>query len=297
MKKQPSVLHRILHPPKPLLFLLPPVVFSALVFLFLSGQNDHPAAYVVYGMSAYCLTVLILAVPGAYRTVKNAVMQSGAARRITHSGLGDRYLHDADFRGCVSLCRGTAVNFLYVLFRLTVGILYASVWSVSMALYYLVLGALRLSLIVGYRRRGDGRGLRRFRRTAWLLFLLNIPMGVMIFLMIRTDAGFSYPGYVIYLSAMYTFYAAAHSVADLLKYRALRCPVLSAAKVLNFTAALMSVLGLQTAMITSFSAESGTFRQSMNTVTGTAVWFAVILTAVGMLLYSKKFKKEENPPE
>ena len=72
-------------------------------------------------------------------------------------------------------------------------------------------------------------------------------MGGMIVLMVRTNSGFSYPGYIIYLSALYTFYAMAVSVINLVKFRRLGSPILSAAKVLNLVSAMMSVLGLQTA--------------------------------------------------
>lgn len=48
---------------------------------------------------------------------------------------------------------GMAVNFLYVAFRIAAGIRYASVWFLTMAVYYLVLGGLRCYLVVCYRRR------------------------------------------------------------------------------------------------------------------------------------------------
>lgn len=76
-----------------------------------------------------------------------------------------------------------------------------------------------------------------YRRIAWFLFLLNIPMGGMILLMVKTNSGFSYPGYIIYLSALYTFYTMGMSINNLVKYRKLGSPILSAAKVLNFVSA------------------------------------------------------------
>ena len=78
-------------------------------------------------------------------------------------------------------------------------------------------------------------------------------MGGMILQMVMNNSELSYPGHVIYLTAMYTFYTMAMSVVNLVRYRRLGSPVLSAAKVLNFVSALMSVLCLQTAMIAQFS--------------------------------------------
>ena len=213
-------------------------------------------------------------------------------RRINGTAFGGRYVSDLAFRGSVSIYQGMTVNFLYVLFRIVVGIRYASVWFISMAVYYLVLGVLRLSLILSYRHRNDIDELRCYRRTAWLLFLLNIPMGVMILLMALANSGYSYPGYIIYISAMYTFYTIISSVINLVKFRKLGSPILSAAKVLNFIAALMSVLSLQTAMIAQFGAENDDFRKMMNAMTGGVIWLFVILTAVYMLHRSRKMKDE-----
>ena len=113
----------------------------------------------------------------------------------------------------------------------------------------------------------------------------------MIVLMVLTDSGYSYPGYVIYLSALYTFYTVILAIVNLVKFRKLGSPILSAAKVLSFVAALMSLLGLQTAMISQFSTGGESFRRMMNAITGGGVWFAVILTAVYMLLHSRKMKE------
>ena len=131
-----------------------------------------------------------------------------------------------------------------------------------------------------------------FRRTAWMLFLLNIPMDGMIVLMVRTNSGFSYPGYIIYLSAFYTFYTMIISVLNLVKFRKLGSPILSAAKVLNFIAAMMSILGLQTAMISRFSENGEAYRKMMNTITGGFVYGIVIVIAITMLLHSKKSQKK-----
>ena len=126
----------------------------------------------------------------------------------------------------------------------------------------------------------------------WLLFLLNIPMGGMIVLMVRTNSGFSYPGYIIYLSALYTFYTMITSTLKLAKFRKLGSPILSAAKVLNFIDAMMSILGLQTAMISRFSENGESYRKMMNAITGGFVYSIVILIAVIMLLHNIKIRKK-----
>lgn len=287
MKKALAIFNKLLRPPKWVLLLASPVVFAALIAIFLTGQNNSALAYLIYGLSAYCLTILIFPLPKRIRNAKSSVM-----RRINRTAFGGRYINDLAFRGSVSIYQGMTVNFLYVLFRIVVGIRYTSMWFISMAVYYLVLAVLRLSLILNYRHKSKTVELRCYRWTAWLLFLLNLPMGGMILMMVLTNSGYSYPGYVIYLSAMYTFYTLVTSVINLVRFRRLGSPILSAAKVLNFIAALMSILGLQTAMIAQFSVESDSFRKTMNAITGGVIWLCVILTAVYMLRRSRKMQSE-----
>ena len=292
MKKALAIFNKLLRPPKWVLLLAPPVVFAALIAIFLTGQNNSALAYLIYGLSAYCLTILIFPLPKRIRNAKASVM-----RRINRTAFGGRYVNDLAFRGSVSIYQGMTVNFLYALFRIVVGIRYTSMWFISMAVYYLVLAVLRLSLILNYRHKSKTVELRCYRWTAWLLFLLNLPMGGMILMMVLTNSGYSYPGYVIYLSAMYTFYTMVTSVINLVKFRRLRSPILSAAEVLNFIAVLMSILGLQTAMIAQFSTEGENYRRMMNAITGGAVWLSVILTAVYMLYLSSKQRDEVKSDE
>ena len=299
MKKAKMMLHTLLHPAKWVRYSLPPAAFAALILIFASEQTESALAYPVYLMSAYSLAVLIAALPVLAKRIRqhkaNLLNRSKLMQKIASSAFVDQYLHDPAFRGSVSIYQGMIVNFFYVLFRIATGIRYASVWFISMAVYYMVLGGLRAYLISSYRRREAG-GLSFeyccYRRTAWLLFLLNIPMGGMIVLMVRTNSGFFYPGYIIYLSALYTFYTMAVSIVNLVKFRKLGSPILSAAKVLNFVSAMMSILGLQTAMISRFSVNGENYRRLMNAVTGGFVYGIVVMIAVYMLLHSRKIRKK-----
>lgn len=294
MELAKTVLRKLLYPPKGVRYLLPPAAFAALIFVFAGKKQESGLAYVAYAASAYALAVLIAAMPALFRRLRQRVLDSRAVQKLTGSRVGGRYLTDQWFRGSFSIYQGMAMNFLYALFRTVTGILYRSPWFISMAVYHFFLGGLRAYLAAAFRRR-EQNGLHYeygcYRRTAWLLFLLNIPMGGMIWLMIRTNSGFSYPGYVIYLSALYTFYTMGLAIRNLVRYRKFGSPILSAAKVLNFVAAMMSILGLQTAMIAAFSPEAEGFRQQMNTITGACVYAGVLVIAVYMILRASRQRK------
>lgn len=287
-----KLLQKLLHPPGWVLIFVPLLSFAALAAVFIRQCPENILVYLIYSLSAYSLTIWLAALPGLTKRAKSAMMGSKLMRKAAASPITGRYFKDLAFRGSISIYQGMAVNFFYVAFRVVAAIRYASVWFLSMAIYYLVLGGLRAYLIVCYRRRTPELERRCYHTTAWFLFLLNIPTGGMIVLMVRTDSGFSYPGYVIYLSALYTFYTMITSAINLIRFRRLGSPILSAAKVLNFVAAMMSILGLQTAMISRFSENGEDYRKMMNAITGGFVYGIVILIAIYMLLHGRYLRKK-----
>lgn len=285
-------LQKLLHPPGWVLIFVPLLSFAALATVFIRQCPENILVYLIYSLSAYSLTIWLAALLGLTKRAKSAMMGSKLMRKAAASPIMGRYFKDLAFRGSISIYQGIAVNLFYVAFRIMATIRYASVWFLSMAVYYLVLGGLRAYLIVYYRRRTPELERRCYHTTAWFLFLLNIPMGGMIVLMVRTDSGFSYPGYVIYLSALYMFYTMITSAINLIRFRRLGSPILSAAKVLNFVAAMMSILGLQTAMISRFSENGEDYRRMMNAITGGFVYGIVILIAIYMLLHGRYLRKK-----
>lgn len=287
-----KLLQKLLHPPGWVLIFVPLLSFAALAAVFIRQCPENILVYLIYSLSAYSLTIWLAALPGLTKRAKSAMMGSKLMRKAAASPIMGRYFKDLAFRGSISIYQGIAVNLFYVAFRIMAAIRYASVWFLSMAVYYLVLGGLRAYLIVCYRRRTPELERRCYHTTVWFLFLLNIPMGGMIVLMVRTDSGFSYPRYVIYLSALYTFYTMITSAINLIRFRRLGSPILSAAKVLHFVAAMMSILGLQTAMISRFSENGENYRRMMNAITGGFVYGIVILIAIYMLLHGRYLRKK-----
>lgn len=301
MDRWKAWIKKLLFPPAWVVCLLPPASFAVLTYVFITHQNHSPLGYAAYPLSAYGLTLWIAAAPEVYKKLKARILDSKKVRQIAGEPLIVLYRKDKAFRAKVAIIRGLVINLLYTVFRLGLGIYYLSPWFISMGLYYLGLGALRGRLLQGLRYRQE-QGLdyeyRCYARTARALFLLNIPMGGMIVLMIFTDYGYNYPGAVIYLSAMHAFYMVISSFIRLGKNRELESPILMAAGILKCIEAMMSLLGLQTALIARFSEDGQTFGQTMNAVSGGVIYIMVIGAAVYMLLHARKARKEiRNAPD
>lgn len=276
--------------------------YGGLAWVF-GMEQTGPLAYLAYLLSAYALAVNIAALPRIQTSLRKRVRHfkknSRILKALYKTTFGEKYLNDRAFRAKISLYQSMAVNFLYTVFRAVLGVRYASPWFISLAVYYLVLGALRAYLAVRYRNRPYGGGTlvyewRCYQATGWLLLFLNIPMSGMVVLLVRTNSGFAYPGLVIYLSAMYTFYMTAHSVVNLHRFRKLGSPILLAGKAVSFISAAMSLLGLQTAMITQFGGNDSGFRRQMNAITGAGVCVLVIAAAVYMIVHSRRMTRKES---
>ena len=96
--------------------------------------------------------------------------------------------------------------------------------------------------------------------------------------------------------AMYAFYATITAVYNVIKFRRYGSPVMSAAKVINLTAALVSMLSLETAMLTQFGAAGDPeFRKMMTASTGAGISILVLGMAVYMIVWSTRQLKRDEP--
>ena len=277
------------------IFCLPPLLTAliaipsfALVFGVLgSGQHDSPLAYLSYPLSAYALVICITGFPGTVRAVRERIPNHPLVKKLLSTALGRRFWNDALFRTELSLYQSTLLNLCYAAVKLVSGILFRSVWLAALGVYYLLLSLTR-SFLVRYVRKTPARQdvpaeLRCCRQCGVSLLVLNGALAVLVGFIVYQNQGFVYPGMLIYVMALYTFYATITAAIHVVKFRRRGSPVLSAAKVINLTSALVSMLALTTAMISQFGDTPG-FRLVMTASVGGGVCLIVLGMAVYMLL-------------
>ena len=126
-----------------------------------------------------------------------------------------------------------------------------------------------------------------------LLTLTNIALAGVVILVIHQNRGFEYAGMLIYIMAAYTFTITVMAIVNLVRYRKYRSPVMSAARVVNLVTALVSMLSLETAMLTQFGSEdSPYFRQVMTGATGGALCAFVIGMGIYMMVHATRQLKK-----
>ena len=269
------------------IFVLPPLPTAlialpsfALVAWVLAVGEDGPLAYLSYALSAYALAI---ALTGSWRV-------TGAIKRTVQAHpLGGRLVGDPKLRAEISLYQGLIINLAYIAVKLVYGIWYRSPWFISLAVYYALLALMRLLLL--FRRKGlDYLGeLRRYRLCGMVLLLMNLALAGIVDFMVQQNRGYEYPGTLIYAMAAYSFYAVILAAINVVKFRRHGSPVLSAAKAINLAAAMVSILSLETAMLSQFGGENGPlFRKRMTGATGAAVCVLVLGMAVYMIAGSAR---------
>lgn len=108
-----------------------------------------------------------------------------------------------------------------------------------------------------------------YRMCGITLLIMNQALAGIVIFMVHQNRGFDYPGLLIYAMATYSFYSVITAVVNLVKFRKHGSPLLSAAKVINLVAAMVSVLSPETAMLARFGGDDDPlFRKVMTGATG-----------------------------
>ena len=151
---------------------------------------------------------------------------------------------------------------------------------------------MRAVLVLYVHRRLVGEDItsefKRYRACGIILLFMNQALAGIAVCMVTKDKGFSYPGLMIYAMAMYAFYITIVAAVNVVKFRRRGSPLLSAAKVISLTAALVSMLSLETAMLAQFGGEDVVFRRLMLGISGGAVCTIVLTMAIYMIARSTR---------
>ena len=271
-------------PPVWLMVLLVIVSAVALATVFLKGWSQTFVAYISYAVSFYTLCVVCiycaLVLPKQYAAIK---------QRIYDNPLGNRYMTDRVFRVHISLTVSFAISMLYALINIWSWHRMKSSWFMVLAVYYVIMAVMRYLLMRYVRIQKIGTSMlqewKRSRSCACILLLINLSLSGAVLMILYQSKGYDYPGILIYVMALYTFYSTIHAVVDIVKYRKLGSPVMSTAKIVSLSAALVSMLNLETAMFAQFGTEMAPENQRIFIIlTGAGVSITVVTLSILLII-------------
>ena len=279
---------KLLFPPIGLMVILVLVSAVALILVFVKGMEQSIPAYIIYVLAFYTLSVVTvfcaMVLPKQYSTIK---------QKIYDDPLGNRFLTDRVFRTNVSLSVSFVISMLYVGLNLRSWHMLKSYWFTVLAVYYSVMAVMRFLLVRYVRIQKIGTNIlgewKRSRICACILLLINLSLSGAVLMILYQQKGYDYPGIMIYVMALYTFYALTMSIVDIVKYRKLGSPVMSTAKIVSLSAALVSMLNLETAMFAQFGADMAPEHQRIFIIlTGAGVSITVVTLSVILIVNANK---------
>ena len=271
----------LLFPHIAIMILLVPIATVLLVGSMVFVGTESVIAYISYVLAAYTLTVWCFQIPVLIRAFKTFKLQNKYARR---------WQDDARLRVNVSLYGSFAWNALYGVFQLWLGFYHHTFWFYSLGAYYICLAVMRFFLARHTTRYAPGERMQtelvKYRACGIVFLLMNLALALIIFFMVYWNRTFQHHMITAIAMAAYTFTALTTAIVNVIKYRKYNSPVFSASKAISLAAALVSMLTLESTMLTTFGdgTMTATTQKWMLGATGGVISVLIVAAAISMIV-------------
>lgn len=231
---------------------------AAVLSIIQTGKQILPwiAGIMVYVLAAVLLT---LSCVFFYHDLRENVIKK-ILEVIKKNPLGERFLADYTFRTILTTLPAFLINVAYTVYNGVIGIMNQSVWFITMAVYYSLLGIMRYRAVSTGRkisRLDDREQIRKkelsvIKTDGILLLVLNLALSGVVLLTIAQDTAKRYSEIMVISIAAYTFYKITMAVVNMVKVRKTKSPILITIRNIGAADALVSMLTLPAAMFASF---------------------------------------------
>ncbi len=279
----------LLFPHIAIMIILVPVATVLLVGSMVFIGTESVIAIISYVLATYTLTVWCMKIPNVIRFFKEFKDENKYARR---------WQDDTRLRVNVSLYGSLAWNALYGIFQLWLGFYHRTFWFCSLGAYYICLGVMRFFLVRHTSKYAPGEKMQtelvKYRACGWVFLIMNLVLALIIFFMVYWNRTFGHHMITAIAMAAYTFTALTTAIVNVIKYRKYNSPVFSASKAISLAAALVSMLTLESTMLTTFGdgTMTATARKWMLGATGCAISVLIVATAIYMIVSGTKKLKQ-----
>ena len=279
----------LLFPHIAIMILLVPIATVLLVGSMVFIGTESAIAILSYVIAAYTLTVWCFKIPYLINFFKTFKNENKYVRR---------WQYDARLRINVSLYGALVWNALYGIFQLWLGFYHHTFWFCSLGAYYICLGVMRFVLARHTTRYAPGERiqteLKKYRACGIVFLVMNLALTLIIFFMVYFGRTFEHHMIVAIAMAAYTFTALTAAIINVIKYRKYNSPVYSASKVISLAAAIVSMLTLESTMLTTFGdgTMTSTTQKWLLGATGGVISVLIVSTAIYMIAVGTKKLKE-----
>jgi divalent metal cation (Fe/Co/Zn/Cd) transporter len=208
----------------------------------------------------------------------------------------EKYLTDDIFQTQTMLLASLAMNIAAATFKFVMGVWFGSKWLVTVSIYFLTLSAMRLLLLNRERKSKKLEtpehkrlyDLKGYRACGYMVLFMNMIVGRMIVQMLVDNEGYDYPGLMLYLIGLFAIANFANAIYNVKKYWHIYNPMISAAKRLSFSTALVLLYTLQTSALARFGNHHEQLRRLLNSISGAVVELVLFTMAILMIVRSNQ---------
>ena len=278
---------KILYPHLAIIIGLLPFSIALLVYSLIFFETSSAISIISYIFAFYMLVVFCCRMPRIISFFQSFKKQNKYLQK---------WFADEHLRINVSLYGSLIWNALFAIFQLGLGFYHNSLWFYAMATYYIILAMMRFFLVKHTRiyKANEKTQIenKKYLLCGWLLLAMNIALVVIVTLIVIQNKTFNHNEITAITLATYTFTTFAFAIVGMVKYKKYNSPVYSAAKNITLIAASVSVLTLETVLLSTFGgAESPVFNQIILSLTGLAVVaFAITMAIIMIVQGTKKIK-------
>lgn len=275
----------LLFPHIAIMLVLIPIATAFLVCSMVFLGTESMTAIISYVLSAYTLTIWCFKIPYLIQFFKTFKNKNKYARI---------WQDDTRLRVNISLYGTLIYNTAYALLQLGMGFWHHTFWFYSLAGYYISLAVMRFFLVRHTRKHNPGEKmldeLRKYRACGIVFLLMNLALALIIFFMVYWNRTFNHHEITTIALAAYTFTSLTFAIINTIKYRKYNSPVYSASKAISLASACVSVLTLESTMLTTFGTEtmSLTGRRIFLGISGGAISVFIIAMAIYMIVQGTK---------
>lgn len=208
----------------------------------------------------------------------------------------EKYLTDDIFQTQTMLLASLTMNIAAATFKFVMGVWFGSKWLVTVSIYFLTLSAMRLLLLNRERKSKKLEtpehkrlyDLKGYRACGYMVLFMNMIVGRMIVQMLVDNEGYDYPGLMLYLIGLFAIANFANAIYNVKKYWHIYNPMISAAKRLSFSTALVLLYTLQTSALARFGNNHEQLRRLLNSISGAVVELVLFTMAILMIVRSNQ---------
>ncbi len=301
MRKKPSFFSRFWHklnnPPNWVALIIYATAIIACPLMIAAVSLDILNG--IYAFIAYTVCALILLYAGYVATISVLRLRRKIIEEADKFAFTRKMHKSYAFRTSVFVGLSLIVNLGYTVFFAVMAFSGSSTWYAALALYSVLLVATKTGMLIEnamdeYRYKYDAEKLYKgkigtYRYCGVMIVVLGLALAVSVVQIVRDGAGLHLPTWALYPTVLFTIYRVVMAAINMARSSRFDDMVVRAAKNVNMSAAVVSILTLQTAILAVVQPSFNP--RTLNAVTGVIVCIGLMSLGIIMVAYSHKAKR------